>query len=87
VIRYGPRVSVLETILWFGVPAVGIYLLVWLAVYGPKQARRPRHRVGQKWDYDPLWWTADPQAAHLPAPAHTPSGVRAGERGGARGSW
>ena len=79
--------SVLETLLWFGVPVVGICLLVLLAVVGPKQARRPRHRVGQSWDYDPLWWTADPDAAELPAPSNRAIGAGAGERGGARGSW
>ena len=76
--------SVLETLLWFGVPVVGIYLLVFLACYGPKQAKRKRHRVGEAWDYEPLWWTANPEGAHLPAP-HARS--VAGERGGARGSW
>jgi hypothetical protein len=77
-------VSVLETLLWFGIPVVGIFLLVFLAVVGPKQAKRKRHRVGDAWDYQPLWWTANPEGAHLPA-AH--SRVPSGERGGARGSW
>jgi hypothetical protein len=77
-------VSVLETLLWFGVPVVGVYALVSLAVVGPRQAKRKRHRVGEAWGYEPLWWTANPEGAHLPA-AHAPSA--AGERGGARGSW
>ena len=51
---------------------------------GPKQAKRKRYRVGEAWDYEPLWWTANPEGAHLPA-AHAPAA--AGERGGARGSW
>ena len=76
--------SVLETLLWFGIPVVGIYLLIFLAVMGPKQAKRKRHRVGEAWGYEPLWWTANPEGAHLPA-AHAPAA--AGERGGARGSW
>ena len=76
--------SVLETLLWFGIPVVGVYLLVSLAVMGPKQAKRKRHRVGEAWGYEPLWWTANPEGAHLPA-AHAPAA--AGERGGARGSW
>ena len=74
----------LETLLWFGVPVVGVYALVSLAVVGPRQAKRKRHRVGEAWGYEPLWWTANPEGAHLPA-AHAPAA--AGERGGARGSW
>jgi hypothetical protein len=77
-------VSVLETLLWFGVPVLGTYALIWLAVVGPKQAKRKRHRVGEAWNYEPLWWTANPEGAHLP-PAHAPTA--AGERGGARGNW
>ena len=76
--------SVLQTLLLYVVPTVGIILLVVLAVVGPKRARTPRYRVGQAWDYAPLWWTADPEGAHLP-PATAPSA--GGERGGARGSW
>jgi len=77
-------VSALQTFLVFGVPVIGIYFLVALAVVGPKQAKRKRHRVGQAWGYEPLWWTANPEGAHLPAPHARPV---AGERGGARGSW
>jgi hypothetical protein len=77
-------VSVLETLLWFGIPVVGIYFLVSLAVLGPKQAKRKRWRVGEAWDYQPLWWTANPEGAHLPA-VHARAVT--GERGGARGSW
>ena len=76
--------SVLETLLRFAVPVVGVYFLVSLAVVGLKKAKRKRYRVGEAWDYEPLWWTANPEGAHLPA-AHAPAA--AGERGGARGSW
>ena len=82
-IGYFPPVSVLETLLWFGVPVVGLVLLIVLGVVGPKQARHKRPRVGQ-WDYDPLWWTANPEGAHLPAAS---ARMTTGERGGARGSW
>ena len=76
--------SVLETLLRFAVPVVGVYFLVSLAVVGLKKAKRKRYRVGEAWDYEPLWWTANPEGAHLP-PA--PARPAAGERGGARGSW
>jgi hypothetical protein len=77
-------VSVLETLLWFGVPVVGVYALVSLAVVGPRQAKRKRHRVGEAWGYEPLWWTANPEGAQLPAVVEHPV---TGDRGGARGSW
>lgn len=76
--------SVLQTFLVFGVPVVCLYALVYVAVMGPKQAKRKRYRVGEPWDYGPLWWTANPEGAHLPA-AH--ARLATGERGGARGSW
>jgi hypothetical protein len=91
-------VSVWETILYFAVPAAGMYLGIMLLVVSPRAARRPRYRVGQPWPYDPMWWTANPQGAQLPPAEHTGdhnadrgpalAGARAGvERGGARGSW
>ena len=87
-VHYVDRVSVLETILYFVVPTVGIYGLIALLVAGPKLARKQRYRVGQPWPYEPMFWTANPEGAHLPAESHPVVGTRAGaERGGARGSW
>ena len=83
-IGYFPRVSPLQTLLLFGVPTLGIVLIIVLLVVGPKRAKAPRYRVGQAWGYAPLWWTADPEVAHLPAATGRSAG---GERGGARGSW
>jgi hypothetical protein len=87
-----------ETILYFVVPAAALYLGIALLVVAPRMARRPRYRVGQPWPHEPMWWTANPEGAHLPAPDHSGDhsadhgpalgGARAGaERGGARGSW
>lgn len=76
--------SVLETILYFVLPPVGLYLVIVLLVVGPRLARRPRYRVGQPWTHEPLWWTANPRGASLPP---TDGHVVTGERGGARGSW
>jgi hypothetical protein len=92
------HVSVWETILYFAVPTVALYLGIALLVVAPRMARRPRYRVGQPWPHDPMWWTANPQGAHLPAVDHSDDhsadrgpalvGARTGaERGGARGSW
>jgi hypothetical protein len=85
------HVSVLETILYFVVPTVALYLGIALLVVAPRAARRPRYRVGQPWPHAPIWWTANPQGAQLPPADHDTTavtGARAGtERGGARGSW
>jgi hypothetical protein len=91
-----------ETILYFAVPAAALYLGITLLVIAPRMARRPRYRVGQPWPHGPMWWTANPRGAQLPAVDHSGDhagdhtadrgpvhvGARAGaERGGARGSW
>jgi hypothetical protein len=79
-------VTVLETILTYVVPTVGLYLLIVLLVVVPRRSRagRQRYRVGQPWPYEPVFWTANPQGAQLPAADGHPV---AGDRGGARGSW
>ena len=83
-IGYFSRVSPLETLLLYGVPTLGIVLVVVLSVVGRSRAKTPRHRPGQAWGYAPLWWTANPEGAQLSAAAQRSAG---GERGGARGSW
>jgi hypothetical protein len=47
-------VSVLQTILVFVVPTVGIFLLVVALVVVPRRTARPRYRSGQPWPYKPL---------------------------------
>ncbi|MGE3285924.1 MAG: hypothetical protein AB7J32_07445 [Pseudonocardia sp.] len=64
--------------------AAAVYLLIAILVVVPRRARRPRYRLGQKWPYQPLFWTANPQGAQLPEPEQR---VVVGERGGARGDW
>lgn len=76
--------SVLETILVFVVPAVGLYALIAALVVVPRRAAKPRYRAGQEWPYEPMWWTANPEGAQLPA---ADGHAVAGDRGGARGSW
>ena len=71
------HVSVWETILYFAVPSVALYLGIALLVIAPRMARRPRYRVGQPWPHDPMWWTANPEGAHLPPVDH--SGDHAGD--------
>jgi hypothetical protein len=76
--------SVLETILFVAVVPIAAYVAIALLVAVPKLARRPKHRPGDPWNYAPLWWTANPAGAQLPAAAEHP---RTGDRGGARGNW
>jgi len=76
--------SVLETILFLGVVPVVLYGAIAAAVALPKLGRRPKHRPGDPWNYQPLWWTANPAGAQLPVAVEHP---RTGDRGGARGSW
>lgn len=76
--------DVVVSILWYLVPTIALLLLVAVLVIGPRLARRPRYRVGQPWTHEPMWWTANPQGAQLPAADGHPV---TGERGGARGSW
>lgn len=76
--------SVLETVLRFVVPTVGILALLTALVVVPRMARRPRYRTGQAWAHPPLWWSANPDGANLSEPA---AATRGGERGGARGVW
>lgn len=76
--------SVLDTVLVFGVAPLGLYLLIALMAAAPRVGRRPRYRVGQPWTFEPLWWTANPEGAQLPPPAEH---VTSGQKGGARGSW
>jgi hypothetical protein len=82
-------VSVWQTFLVFVVPVIGAYVLITLLVGRNKLARKQRYRVGQPWSYEPLFWTANPDGAHLPvAEEHAVVETRvAAERGGARGSW
>ena len=76
--------SVLQTILVFVVPTVGGYLLIAYLAAAPRLARRQRYKAGQPWTFEPLWWTANPEGAHLAAVHSHPT---SDERGGARGSW
>lgn len=81
--------SVWETILYFVVPVIAFYVLITLLCARHKLSRKQRYRVGQPWPYEPLFWTANPEGAHLPeGDEHPVVETRvAAERGGARGSW
>lgn len=92
--------TVWQTVLVFGVVPLGIYTLIAAVTLGRGHSRPPRYRPGQRWDYEPVWWTADAEGADLPElPTQSAAGpagsnpstdARPGARtarGGASGSW
>lgn len=84
------RVSVVETVLVFGVIPLGLYGLIAMLTLRERFARTPRYRPGQPWNYPPAWWTANPAGVgEQPSPASEQTGgaPRRTAKGGARGSW
>jgi len=81
-------VTILETVLLYGVVPLGLLLLISLLAAGRGLARRPRYRPGEPWRYPPVWWSANPEGAGLPEVAeHEPAELAGASRGGAHGSW
>jgi hypothetical protein len=81
-------VSILQTVLLYGLVPLGLYLLISLLAAGRGLARRPRYRPGEAWRYPPVWWSANPEGAGLPeAGEHEPAELAGASRGGAHGSW
>ncbi|MCP3800902.1 hypothetical protein NLX83_16680 [Allokutzneria sp. A3M-2-11 16] len=82
--------NVAETLLVFALIPLAIYGVIALLTLWPKFARTPRYRPGQDWDYEPVWWTANPAGVGA-RPASAATAVDAQPvrtaRGGARGSW
>ncbi|RJQ74578.1 hypothetical protein D5S17_22400 [Pseudonocardiaceae bacterium YIM PH 21723] len=87
--------SIVDTILVYVLIPAGIYGLIALLTLWPRLARAPRYRVGQEWEYAPVWWSAssaDQHGAH--AADHSDNHVAdkadvatSTARGGARGNW
>jgi len=80
-------VTVWEAIAVFAGIPLALYLVLGLFTLREKFSGRVRYRPGASWDYDPMWWTAEPNGIGKPAqprPARPP-GPTAG--GGAHGSW
>lgn len=78
--------SVLHTVAIFVLVPAAVYLAVFGLVLGRGRARRARYRVGDKWDHEPLFWSANPEGTGLPPGRTDDPDVTVG-RGGARGSW
>jgi hypothetical protein len=79
-------VTVLQTTLLYVVLPLALFLFISLLAAGRGLARRPRYRVGQPWNYPPIWWSANPEGAGLTDVVEHGDAART-SRGGAHGSW
>ncbi|MET0191387.1 MAG: hypothetical protein ABW212_20475 [Pseudonocardia sediminis] len=87
--------TVVETLLAFVVAPGALYGAIALWTSAGSRRRRARYKAGDAWPYEPLFWTANPEGAHLPAHAahgDTPaigSGATTAEStlGGTGGKW
>ncbi|MER6990817.1 hypothetical protein ABT337_29295 [Saccharopolyspora hirsuta] len=93
VIGYRTGVTVVETVLALAVIPAAIYGLIVLIAMWPKLTR-PRYRAGQKWDFAPVLWVANPAGVNNAVPMADVESEAASEgarpstaRGGARGNW
>lgn len=69
--------SVLETVLVFGVIPAGVVALLALLIFTPSLARKPRYRPGRPWEFAPVWYVPHP-VADSPAEAATREPLGAG---------
>lgn len=83
--------TVVETLLTYVVAPGALYGGIALLTSARRRTRRPRYKAGEPWPYEPLFWTANPEGAQLPAhaPSDEPAAVTAGAdtRGGTGGKW
>lgn len=86
--------SVAQTLLVFVLIPLAIYGFIALTTLRSKFARGPRYAPGDKWEFEPVWWAANPKGldaagsglAELPE-ASAETGRKATASGGARGNW
>lgn len=84
-------VTVVETLLVLAVTPAAIYGLVTLTVLWPRLTR-VRYRAGQDWEFDPVFWVANPvgvstTTAPVAEQSTAPEAQPTTARGGARGNW
>lgn len=88
--------SVVETVVVFGVIPVAAMIVFALLVLLRRPGVRPRYRSGEAWEHPPVWWSGNPMgiAAHGAdnAAGHGRHASRHGVvaspvGGGARGTW
>lgn len=86
--------SLAQTVLVFVLAPLVIYGVTALVTLRSKFSRTPRYRPGDKWEFEPLWWTANPKGLDAAASrvgtfteVNAALNSKAGARGGARGNW
>lgn len=81
--------SVSQVVLLLVLPSLAVYALVALLAAGRRRTRRTRYRPGDSWNHEPVWWSADPAGAPLPAGGRDAAPVTPGSegKGGAGGVW
>jgi hypothetical protein len=84
-------VTVWETFAVFVLIPLAIYGLLALLTLRQKFAGKARYRPGGSWEYEPVWWTGNPEGigGHAePVLVGQPDQHAASiARGGARGNW
>ncbi|WP_188990938.1 aa3-type cytochrome oxidase subunit CtaJ [Saccharopolyspora thermophila] len=83
--------TVVEAVLVLAVIPAAIYGLIVLITMWPRLTR-PRYRVGQEWDFPPVFWVANPAGVNTAVPdvdseAAADNARPSTARGGARGNW
>ena len=79
--------SVWETVLVYAIIPMAISLFVALLAARKGLSRRPRYRVGDRWNYPPVWYGANPEGAGLPKVIDHGVQPTGAVRGGAHGDW
>lgn len=85
--------SVAQTVLVFVVIPGAIYGVIALVTLRSRFTRTPRYKPGDRWEFDPVWWAANPKGLTpgsglgAESEASAPQSSTATARGGARGNW
>jgi hypothetical protein len=58
----GPGLSVIETLLWFVVLPVGLFVVIAILATLPSMSRGPRYRPGLGWWAAPVWFNGPDDA-------------------------
>ena len=63
--------SVIETVLVYGVVPLAVFLALAVATLIPGRGRdKTRYRPGQEWEHEPVWYEPHPEAAGVHGGGH-----------------